>query len=119
MELLLLIISLLLILYLFSKNREQNTIKIPDNTLFFYSMENCPHCILMEYQFMILEKELSNIKIFKITLKKDGSLEYSTDSEELKQASLQNKVDSYPTFMFSNRVHLGSMERDELLNFIK
>ena len=119
MELLFLIMSLLLIVYLFFKKRDKNIVKIPNNTLFFYSMENCPHCLLMEYQFMFLEKELSNMEIFKITLKKDGSLEYSNDSEELKQASLQNKIDAYPTFMFSNRVHLGSMERDELLNFIK
>lgn len=119
MELLFLIIYLLLILYLFFKKREQKIIKIPDDTLFFYSMENCPHCLLMEYQFMLLEKEMANVKIFKITLKKDGSVEYSNDSEELKQASLKNKVDGYPTFMFSNKIHLGSMERDELLNFIK
>lgn len=119
MELLFLIISVVLIIYLVFKKHEQKIIKIPNDTLFFYSMENCPHCLLMEYQFMLLEKEMSNVKIFKITLKKDGSVEYSNDSEELKQASLQNKVDAYPTFMFSNKVHLGSMERDEVLNFIK
>jgi|TARA_B110000208_G_scaffold116922_1_gene143250 hypothetical protein len=111
--------SLFLIVYLFFKKRDKNIVKIPSNTLFFYSMENCPHCLLMEYQFMFLEKELSNMEIFKITLKKDGSVEYSNDSEELKQVSLKNKIDAYPTFMFSNKVHLGSMERDELLNFIK
>lgn len=119
MELIFLIMALLLFFYLFFKKRDKNIVKIPNNVLFFYSMENCPHCLLMEYQLAFLEKELSNMEIFKITLKKDGSVEYSNDSEELKQVSLQNKIDAYPTFMFSNKVHLGSMERDELLNFIK
>ncbi len=117
MIILLLILVLTLFLYysLFFKN---NT-KIPDGVLFFYSMEECPYCVLMENELHLLNDELSKIKIFKITLKKDSSVEYSEDLKDLKSLSLKNKVESYPTLMYLDRVNVGFMKKEELLNFIK
>lgn len=91
---------------------------VPNGVLFFYSMEDCPHCLIMEQELKNQDDKLSKIKVFKITLKKDGSLEYSHDSEVLKKLSLKNKVSGYPTFMYKDKIHVGSLETHELLNLI-
>lgn len=115
----LLIIILILFILFLKYIRNPSVLEFPDGILFFYSMENCPHCILMDHQLELLQEEFNDIKVFKITLKSDSSLEYSEDSENLKNYSKRKVVTAYPTFIFRNKIHLGSMNKDELLNFFK
>lgn len=115
-----LIILLIILIVLVLIYTGMNKVNVPEGVLLFYSMEDCPHCLLMEQQLKIQEDKLSKIKVFKITLKKDGLIEYSEESEDLKKLSLslENKVNGYPTFMYKDKVHIGSMDTDELLNLI-
>ena len=86
---------------------------IPENVLFFYSMDNCPYCEIMEN---LLEN--INIEIFKINLKTDFSIEYSTDNTEYKRLSKEISLDGYPTLVFNNSVKVGSMSEEELKKFL-
>ena len=89
--------------------------KVPSGTLFFYSMEGCPHCDTMQ---SVLDLLNPSIRVFKITLKSDLTLDYSDDSEEYKRLSKENVPDGYPMLVIGDTKHTGTMTEAELKKFL-
>lgn len=98
-----------------SETSKMKISKVPDGTLFFYSMEGCPHCDTMEN---VLKTLNLDINIFKINLKSDLTREYSGDSEEYKRLSQEINVDAYPTLIIGKSRHTGTMTQEELKKFL-
>jgi len=107
------IIALIILVYLFT--RKDNRKLVPKGVLFFYSMENCIFCDMLQTQ---LNYTKHNYEIFKITLKSDGTKRYSKYNKEYIKLSEQFLIDGYPTLIIHKNSHLGRMTDTELCKFL-
>ena len=110
------LLIVLIIFYVVYFNKREEQISIPEGYLFYYSMEGCPYCEKM--QKVLDSTDIGEIKILKINLKKDSNLEYSIDDENMKNESGKYTIEAYPTLLFKDQKHLGSLSQEELLIFL-
>ena len=98
-----------------SETNKMKISKVPDGTLFFYSMEGCPHCVTMEN---VLKTLNPDINVFKIILKSDLTIDYSQNSESYKKLSKEIIPDGYPMLVIGESKHTGTITEEKLKNFL-
>lgn len=109
------LLIVLIIFYMVYFNKREEKISIPEGYLFFYSMEGCPYCEKMQ---KVLEStDIGEIKVFKINLR-GAKTEYSIDDENMKNECSKYSIEAYPTLLFKDQKHLGSLSQEELLIFL-
>ena len=105
--------AIFLIIYILT--RKDNRKLVPKGVLFFYSMENCFFCEMLETQLNYTDHRY---EVFKITLKSDGTKRYSKYNKEYIKLSEEFMIEGYPTLIIHKNSHLGRMTDEELNKFL-